>query len=397
MNHEKLTQRIKQRLSELEAIDRRRVPRIVESFAGGRCRVDGQDAVNFGSNDYLGLAFERHAEPASTEPVQKGSTASALIAGRTPVHARLEEALAEFETTESALLFPTGYAANIGVLTGLAEAGDVVICDRENHASIIDGARLSAAELLVYRRDRLESLEQSLHRRRGSYRHVFLVTDGVFSMDGTVAPLADLCGIAERFDASVIVDEAHATGVLGRHGRGACEHCGVEDHVLARVGTMSKAMGGLGGFVVSSEPIVELLRNTARTQFFSTALPPIVCQAMLQSLQIIRTQPERRLQLVNLHQRIQTRICDSALNTIANGAAPIVPVIIPGEKEAIRVSTELLKRGFFVPAVRSPTVRQGTERLRLSFGVGHSADSLDAAVRAIAELVSGLTDAAPVS
>ncbi|MEQ9411342.1 MAG: 8-amino-7-oxononanoate synthase [Fuerstiella sp.] len=376
MSRVNLLKRIGQRLQNLEQQGRRRVARVVDSHADGSCDIDGCRLVNFGSNDYLGLAHQAGTVFRETRAGQLGATASALVTGRTAAHARLEETLASFEQTEAALLFPTGFAANLGVLNSLVETNDAVFCDRDNHASIIDAARASAGTMLVYRRERLEALAGSLRRRRSRFEHVFIVTDGVFSMDGTVAPLPELCDLAEQYDASIIVDEAHGTGVLGTSGRGACDACGVEDRILLRVGTMSKAMGGLGGFAVADQPVIELLRNTARTQFFSTALPPVICDAMVESLNVIRSEPQRRSRLAELGADFRRCLAEAGLPSIDNGVAPIIPVLIPGERAVVQLAERLQTDGFFVPAIRTPTVRSGTERLRVSFGTCHTADQL---------------------
>lgn len=385
MSSQSIEARVQRRLQALERRDEVRPARVVELRPAGGCVIDGQSLVNFGSNDYLGLAHEVGQIFQCCARDQLGATASAAVAGRSHWHAALELALAQFEDTDAALLFPSGYAANLGVLTGLVESEDAVYCDRDNHASIIDAARLCAGKLLVYRRDRLEALEQSLQTRRNQYEHVLIVTDGVFSMDGSVAPLQDLCDLAERFDASVIVDEAHGTGVLGTHGRGACDRCDVESRVLLRVGTMSKAMGGLGGFAAASAAVIQLLRNTARPQFFSTALPPAICEAMLESLRVIQNEPERRESLASLRQLALRRIQELGLQSTSGGTAPIVPIIVPGAAAVQHVAASLQQRGFFVPAIRSPTVRTGTERLRLSFCAQHSPEQVDSVIHAVAQ------------
>ncbi|MEZ6131967.1 MAG: aminotransferase class I/II-fold pyridoxal phosphate-dependent enzyme [Planctomycetaceae bacterium] len=315
---------------------------------------------------------------------QTGATASALVCGRSSWHAALENALAEFEDTQAALLFPTGFAANLGVLTGLVEAGDAVFCDRDNHASLIDAARSCAGRLLVYRSNDLSTLQRSLKRRRCEHERVYIVTDGVFSMDGRVAALSVLCEIAEQHQAAVIVDEAHGTGVLGSHGRGACDLCDVEGRVLLRIGTMSKAMGGLGGFVVGDRPIIDLLRNVARTQFFSTALPPAICAAMLQSLKIITAEPQRRERLAELVAFAHQTLADFGLQTVDRGVAPIVSVLIPGSHSVQDVSQRLHDAGFFLPAIRPPTVAAGTDRLRMSLSVQHTTTQIKAALQQIA-------------
>ena len=379
-------QRFGQRLRQLVELGQVRTSRTVDTFADGTCVIDQSRLVNFGGNDYLNLAHEVSVNAAfrKTPGGPIGATASALVCGRSRWHEALEAALADFEGTEAALLFPTGYAANLGVLGGLVEADDAVFCDRDNHASIIDAARSCNGRLLVYRRDRLDGLEESLQQRRGDYQRTYIVTDGVFSMDGGIAALRDLCDIAERFGAAVIVDEAHGTGVLGDHGRGASDFCSVEDRVLVRIGTMSKAMGGLGGFAVADGTTIELLRNTARTQFFSTALPPAICAAMIESTRVIRSEPQRRQKLAELTAFAHRQIRSHGLQSVGTGLAPIIPILIPSGESVVAASDRLRDSGFFVPAIRPPTVPFGTDRLRMSLSVQHTTDQIDAALRAIA-------------
>lgn len=364
---------LQQRLAELEDRGQRRASRTVDCLPGGVCRIDGRERINFGGNDYLSLAHEvgRSDQVRDVFREQVGATASALICGRSQWHDALEDALANFENTEAALLFPTGFAANLGLISSLVQSDDAVFCDRDNHASIIDACRSCAGRMLVYRNNRLESLDESLRRRRAEYRQVFIVTDGVFSMNGGVPDLNRICEIAERHDALVVVDEAHGTGVIGPHGRGACDFCEVEHRVLARVGTMSKALGGLGGFVVADATTIDWLRNTARAQFFSTALPPAICAAMLESLRIVRREPRRRRHLAELTAFAHQQIAELGLHSVGDGIAPIVPILLDSEELAVGVSAELLDAGWFVPAIRPPTVATGNVRLRLSLTVGH--------------------------
>jgi 8-amino-7-oxononanoate synthase len=286
------------------------------------------------------------------------------------------------------LLFPTGYAANLGIINALVEQGDAVFCDRENHASLIDGSRICDGSLLVYRRSQLDRLQASLSKRRSEYNQVFIVTDGVFSMDGSIAPLQELCELARQFDAQVIVDEAHGTGVLGEHGRGASEHAHVEDQVLLRIGTMSKAMGGLGGFVATDATTADWLRNSARTQFFSTALPPAVCAAMCASLKLITDEPQRRQQLLRNTQFAHQTLQNLGLQTIGSGPAPIIAVLMPGDKAAVQVAAELQDQGWFVPAIRPPTVPQGSSRLRISLSSAHTQQQIANLGEAIVPLLS---------
>ncbi|MCP4781991.1 MAG: aminotransferase class I/II-fold pyridoxal phosphate-dependent enzyme [Fuerstiella sp.] len=389
MSNVEFQRQLQQRLAELAALGQRRTERTVDCLPGGLCRISGRELVNFGGNDYLNLAHEVSCSDNVREVFagQVGATASALVCGRSQWHDRLESALAGFEDTEAALLFPTGFAANLGLISSFVQTNDAVFCDRDNHASIIDACRSCAGRMLVYRGDRLESLDESLRRRRGEYGQVFIVTDGVFSMDGCVPDLGLICEIAERHDALVIVDEAHGTGVLGEHGRGACDFHNVEHRVLARVGTMSKALGGLGGFVAADATTVDWLRNTARSQFFSTALPPAICAAMLESLQIVQSEPQRRQNLAQLTAFAHQQISDLGLQTVESCAAPIVPILLVDEESAVRISSLLMEAGWFVPAIRPPTVARGTARLRLTLTVGHNRAQLAEVLACVRTLV----------
>jgi 7-keto-8-aminopelargonate synthetase-like enzyme len=238
-------------LDQLRSAGLYRQRRRVVSLADGWCQIDGRRLRNFASNDYLNLAYDPQLVEAANRAMTEsgiGATASALVTGRSQYHEALEQRLAEFEGHESAVLFPTGYAANVGAISALADERDVIFCDRLNHASLIDGCRLSGARFLVYRHEQLEKLKAALNRETG-FRNRWIVTDSLFSMDGDAAPLGELCDIAERFEARLIIDEAHATGVFGEQGRGVAEWQGVEQRIAVRVGTLSKALGTMGGFV----------------------------------------------------------------------------------------------------------------------------------------------------
>ena len=383
-------ERLTRNLLQLEQRGQRRLARTVNSLPDGRCLLNGKQLVNFGGNDYLNLAHEVSGKDSVLTVFQQqtGSTASALVCGRSEWHHSLEKALAAFENTEAALLFPTGYAANLGVLGSLVESKDAIFCDRDNHASLIDAAKSCDGQFYVYRRDRLDKLSDSIGRRRSQYDQVFIVTDGVYSMDGTIASMNELCQVAERFDCQMIVDEAHGTGVLGNSGRGTCDVCEVEDRVAVRIGTMSKAMGGLGGFVVGTNSIIEWLRNTARTQFFSTALPPGICAAMLESLQLIQSEPERRSKLAQLTEYAHRRLRELSLESVGYGVAPIIPVLIKDDAKVVAVSQQLEAAGFFIPAIRPPTVPAGTARLRFSLTVKHSIQQVDSALSEVAGVLN---------
>lgn len=393
MRNDPIHQRLTQSLAELSLASQRRTRRCVDAMSTTECIVGGRRCVSFATNDYLGLTRHPNVLQAMTEAAreQAGAGASGLIAGRSTAHVNLEKLLADFEDSESAILFPSGFAANVGTLTALVKSGDAVFCDRENHASLIDGCRASAGKFFVYDRQNLERLEEALARRRSEYDAVFLVTDSVFSMDGTLADLPALCEIAERNAGTVIVDEAHATGVFGSLGRGVCELQNVEDRVAVRIGTLSKAIGGLGGFVTGSEVLCEWLWNSARSQFFSTALPPSVCAAAAASLRVIREEPERRRRLGERAAFARQQLCDAGLDVIFDRrspeTSPIVGVRLGDDQRAVDVSRRLMESGFFVPSVRPPTVAAGTARLRLSVCCDHSEEQIRAVVCQLRDVV----------
>jgi 8-amino-7-oxononanoate synthase len=381
-------------LDALSAGGMRRERRIVTPLPGGRCRLDGRTLVDFSSNDYLGLAGDERLIAAAAQALHDcgvGARASALVSGRSEWHARLEERLARFEETESAVLFPTGFAANLGTIAAVAGKDDVVFCDRFNHASLIDGCRLSGAKFQVYRHDALDRLDRAMRRAAGAHRR-WIVTDAVFSMDGDVAPLAELCELAERHDAGLIVDEAHGTGVFGELGRGAAELCGVESRVTIRIGTLSKAVGCLGGFVTGSRDLCELLWNTARPQMFSTALPPAICAAAIAAVDAIESEPWRRQRVRELSDRLRSGLRDSGPAVPPQCVAPIIPVILGDPRQTMQIAGRLRDRGFLVAGIRPPTVLEGTSRLRISVSAAHSDDDVDALVEAVRELKSGNAD-----
>ncbi|MDA1166378.1 MAG: 8-amino-7-oxononanoate synthase [Planctomycetota bacterium] len=343
--------------------------RTVTSLPDGWCEVDGRRVRNLSSNDYLNLAHDPRVVAAARESLDEagvGSGASSLVSGRSPWHQRLEAAICDFEGTEAAILFPSGYAANVGTVSALVQHQDRIFCDRLNHASLVDGCRMSGARLRVYRHDRLEVLQRELQKPQIAGRR-WIVTDAVFSMDGDLAPLPDLCDLAERFGAQLIVDEAHGTGVFGANGRGVCEHFGVEDRVEVRIGTLSKAIGTLGGFVACSSSLRDWLWHAARTQVFSTALPPAICAAAAKSLELIRAEPQRREHLHQLSETFRSRL---AGRLSAEGRGPIVPVRTGVPEAAPQLAARLLEEGYLVGAIRPPTVPRGTSRLRVCVSAG---------------------------
>lgn len=367
-------------LARLETDGLRRRRREATPLPGCRVEIAGRVLANFASNDYLGLAADPTVLAAARSALAEGgfgSGASPLVAGRGPRQAELERTLAEFEGQEDAILFPTGYAANSGTLAALIAPGDLVFCDRLNHSCLVDGCRLSGAALRVYRADRLERLAERLAAATG-YESRWIVTDGVFGMDGHVPPLADLCDLAERYGAALVVDEAHGTGVLGDLGRGACERCGVEDRVAVRTGTLSKAAGALGGFVAGPRTLVDYLWHHARPQKFSTALPASVCAAAAAAVRLMAAEPERRVRLASFSDRLRLRLREAGLTVLGEAGVPIVPVILGDPDRAVQTGLEMERRGFLAAVVRPPTVPRGTSRLRISLSAAHDIETVDA-------------------
>ena len=381
---------IQDELSDLKRCGLLRQRSLVRSLPDGWCEVAGRRLRDFASNDYLHLAHDprlRESAHAAISHAGIGARASALVTGRTPWHARLENEIAEFEDAQSAVLFPTGFAANLGTIPALVGTDDIVFSDRLNHASLLDGGRLSGARLRVFRHERLATLERELEKS-GGVRRRLITTDAVFSMDGDLAPLREICDLAEAHDAMLLVDEAHATGLFGDRGRGLCEQMGVEDRVTVRIGTLSKALGCLGGFVAGTEKLTDWIWNRARTQFFSTALPPAICAAAATAIEIVKQEPWRRQTLLTRSRQLRQMMCDAGLRILGNAAAPIIPVLVDDANTALAASRQLAERGFLVPAIRPPTVPRDMSRLRISLSCVHDESELAALAQTIAEVLS---------
>ena len=335
-------------------------------------------ALNMASNDYLGLADDERVVEAAREALAQwgvGAGASRLVTGHTPAHVELEESLAAFKGTEAALVFSSGYAANIGVLTALAGPRDHLFADRLNHASLIDGCRLTRARLRIYRHGDLDQLEEMLAKapERGKR---FIVTDGVFSMDGDLAPLPALVELAERFDAVLVVDDAHGTGVVGPEGRGSLAHFGVEGRVPVQVGTLSKALGAQGGFVAGSQPLIDLLVNKARSFIYSTGIAPSVAAAAREALRIAKEEPERRTRLQRHLAMLRDELARRGYTVLGAAPAPLVAVQLGSPEAALRQADRLQEAGVVAPAIRPPTVPEGTSRIRLAPRASHTLEDV---------------------
>jgi 8-amino-7-oxononanoate synthase len=371
------------RLAELRRSGLHRRLRIIEGSQGPRVLLDGAEVLLLCSNNYLGLADHPRVRAAAAEAAERfgaGAGASRLISGSMSLHRRLEGRLAEFKRSEAALLFGSGYLANTGTVAALAGRGDVVFSDELNHASIIDGCRLSRAETFVYRHLDLEHLEWGLRAAGRACR--LIVTDGVFSMDGDVAPLAALADLARRHRCMLVVDEAHAIGSLGPGGRGAVAAAGLSGEVDVVVGTLGKALGGYGAYVCASAQIVDLLVNTARPFIFSTAPPPPSLGAALAALSLLEGRPGMVEQLRRNAATLREALGAQGL-AIGDSRTQIVPVIVGDARRAMALCERALEGGVFAQAIRPPTVPEGSSRLRLTVMASHRAEELRVAAAVI--------------
>jgi len=365
---------------ELEALEAKGLRRALEPLEGPQgavVEVGGRRLVNLCSNDYLGLASDPRLVAAAVEATRRegaGAGAARLVAGDLPIHGALERRLAAFKGTEAALLFSSGYHANAGVLAALADREDAIFSDRLNHASIVDGCRLSLAKTHRYPHRDLGALSRLLAGTRA--RRKLVVTDAVFGMDGDVAPLAAIADLCEQHGAMLYVDEAHATGILGPTGAGWAEAEGVTDRVDVLMGTLGKALGSFGAFVAGSRPLADWLTSRARTFVFTTALPPAACGAALAALDVVAAEPERRARLHALAARMKAGL-DALGFDVAAVVAPIFPVVLREEALALEASRRMRERGWFVRAIRPPTVPQGTSRLRVSLTAAHTEEQVD--------------------
>jgi len=344
-------------------------------------QVDNKPLVNFGSNDYLGLATKRFSSPHGTA---HGAGASPLVCGYTEDHKRLCQLIADLEQTEAAVLFPSGYAACCGTAATLPQAGDLVLSDQLNHASLIDGCRLSAAHKFVYPHRDMNAVEELLAANRSRYTNAWIITDSVFGMDGDIAPLPQLCDLADRYDAILLVDEAHATGVLGDDGSGATAHLNVKSRIPIRIGTLSKAIGAQGGFVAGPQVVIDYLINFCRPLIFSTAASPLTIAAAIDGVKTIRDQPHLRTKVRASAKRIRTAVGMSQENDDEEAEIPIIPIIVGANEESLCVASRAVEAGLFIPAIRPPTVPDGTSRLRISVSASHTESQIDALIAFLA-------------
>jgi glycine C-acetyltransferase len=376
---------LRTQLDELEEAGLRLRIRTLEDTQAARARFDGREVINLASNNYLGLCGDPRMKEAAAEAARRfgaGSGAVRSIAGTMSLHRELERRFAAFKGAESALMFPSGFAANAGTVSAILTREDVIVSDELNHASIIDGARLSRAEIKVFPHRDADAADRLLEETKGEGRNQLLITDGVFSMDGDIAPLPDLVDVAERHGAIMMIDDAHASGVLGENGKGTVSHYGLDpSRVDIQVGTLSKAIGALGGFIAGPAHLIEWLQNRGRPFIFSTSAPPAVAAACIQALDILEQEPER---VPRLWER--TRFFKEGLERLGfdtgSSQTPITPVIAGEAATAQQLSALLWEEGVFTPAVVFPTVAKNRARVRTIVTADHTPGDLEQAVDA---------------
>jgi 8-amino-7-oxononanoate synthase len=364
---------INESLATIHRADWYRSVQTIHSRPGATVVLSGQEVINFASNDYLGLAGDERLQTAAITAIQEfgtGSTGSRLLSGHRELHRELEQGIASTKQTEDALVFSSGYLANLGTIAAIVGKRDLIFSDQYNHSSLKKGATLSGATVIEYPHGGTAALLQNLQQHRKNYRRCLIITDSVFSMDGDLCPLPQLLDLAEEFSCMLLLDEAHATGVMGKTGAGCVEHFGCTGRELIQIGTLSKALGSLGGYVAASSALIDFLRNRAPSWIYTTALSPADTAAALAAIKIVQQEPQRRSQLwrnVNyLKQLIQNNLPNLKLLPTES---PILCFQLPSAAAALTAGTHLRKSGIFAPAIRPPTV--STSRIRISLMATH--------------------------
>lgn len=375
---------------ELQVVEEQGLTRTLRPFSTGNeteIIVDGKKYLLFASNNYLGLATDSRLKKKAIEGISRygtGSGGSRLTTGNIVIHEQLEHEIAKLKGTEAAIVFSSGYLANIGVITSVMQEGDVIFSDAWNHASIIDGCRLSKAKTIRYAHADMLDLEVKLKAWQGDGKKL-IVTDGVFSMDGDIAPLPEIVALAKEYGAYIMVDDAHATGILGERGFGTVDYFGLQDQVDFTVGTLSKAVGAEGGFVAASSLAIQYMRNKARSFIFQTSLSPGVVEAAREGIRLIQDEPARREQLLNNSLYLRERLGQLGFS-IGPGNTAIISLMIGNASKAVQFSERLMKDGIFIPAIRPPTVPQGSSRLRITVMATHTEEQLRMAVEKLGKV-----------
>jgi len=379
---------LKEKIQELKDEGVYRKLPVMGSASDAEVKLNGRKVINLSSNNYLGFANNPRMKKAAIEAVEKygvGSGAVRTIIGNMDIHEKLEETLAKFKREEAAFIYQSGFNCNAGTIQAITEAGDLIISDELNHASIIDGARLSKAAKTIYKHSDMESLEAVLKENKDKYRNMLIITDGVFSMDGDIAKLPEIVELAEKYGAMTYVDDAHGSGVLGESGRGTVDHFGLHGRVDFTIGTLSKAIGVIGGYVAGSKTMYEWLSHRARPVLFSTSLPPAAVGAITEALNMLMESTEYTDKLWDNAAYFKEKMGSLGFDT-GHSETPITPVIIGDEAKTMEFSKRLLEKGVFVSGIVFPTVPKGTGRLRCMVTAAHTRDQLDQAVQAFKQV-----------
>lgn len=374
---------ITKKLNELKEQGVYRKLTVLESPSEARSIINGKKVINLSSNNYLGLANHPRLKKAAVEAVEKwgvGAGAVRTIIGNMSIHEELEKRLAEFKHVEAVLTFQSGFTANAGVIAAVVDKGDVIISDELNHASIIDGCRLSRADVIRYKHSDLEDLERVINEVKDNYNTKLIITDGVFSMDGDIAKLPEIVELAEKYGCLTYVDDAHASGVLGKSGRGSADHFGLHGRVDIQIGTLSKAIGVVGGYVAGRKNLIEWLNHRGRPFLFSTAVPPSAAAACLEAINILSESTELTDKLWENSRYMKKALNDLGFNT-GKSETPITPVIAGEDKLAIELSKRLFEEGVFAQSIVFPTVPRGAARVRIMVTAAHTKEDLDEAIK----------------
>ncbi len=342
--------------------------------------------LNFASYNYLGLSYRpevKEAIKAAVDLYGGGSSGSPILSGTTDLHRRLAEELAEFKDKEAAMIFPTGYSANVGVIAGLMRSGDLIVADQYAHASIVDGMILSKAKSRFFRHNRADDLDRKL---RGFDGKKLVIVEGVYSMDGDMAALPEIIEVTRSHNARILIDEAHSTFVFGENGRGVAEHFGLDDEIDIHIGTFSKSLGGQGGFVAGRKALIDYLRGFSRSRFFSCALAPTVVAGILRALQLAKAEPELRTRLWQNVAYMQDLLRDAGVD-IADSASQVIPIMVRNDAKMFEIGEQLLEDGVFINPVKYPAVGKHKSRFRMSISASHSREELDTGARIIVDVL----------
>lgn len=378
---------------ELEELNQKsllRTLRRINSAQGPRVKIDEREIILLSSNNYLGLANHPRVKEAAIRGIEKygfGSGASRLISGNMTLHEELEERIADFKGTEAAILFNSGYTANIGIIPALVGKGDFIYSDELNHVSIIDGSRLSRAEIRIYPHKDMTVLEELLKKDKNNGRKL-IVTDTVFSMDGDIAPLKDIYNLSQKYSAFLMVDEAHATGVLGSKGRGAVEHFALKGENIIQMGTLGKALGTFGAYIVGSKDLIVYLRNKARSFIYTTSLPPAVAAAAIEAINIIAEDDSLIKGLWDNRKVFIDGLHSLGFDTLSS-ETPIIPVLAGDIHKALEMAETLYEECIYAPAIRPPTVPEGSSRIRTTVMANHTKEDIEAALSAFRKIKNG--------